>query len=169
MDIWDQPESLLADANRSMFREPLLSCRLLFGQDLDSRWLFRSQEKKRASSGGFTDHLLVRLCGHPGSISKLTDDDAFYEQAFYDNVIDFPHFGPRLEILQKYVGARKPRNVKDLWHDRRDPGQWVLIWIVLILTVVTILLSLVQIGLGACQVRLAQVQVRLAEVALKKE
>lgn len=150
MDIWNQPESALADANRSMFREALLSYRLLFGQDLDSRRLFNSQEKKRASNGGYTDRLLVQLCGHSKDICKVTDDDTFFEQAFYDSVIDFPHFGPRLEALQKYVSARKPRNIKDLWHDRRDPGQWVLIWIVLILTVVTILLSLVQIGLGAC-------------------
>ncbi|KAL8671380.1 MAG: hypothetical protein Q9168_004128 [Polycauliona sp. 1 TL-2023] len=166
MELEDQPEPLLADANRSMFREALISYRLLFGQDFRSRRLFNSQEKKRASKGGNIDHLLVQLCGHSKSISKMTDDKAFYEQAFYDSVIDFPHYGRRLEVLQTYVSARKPRNVRDVWYDRRDPEKWILIWIFLILTVVTILLSLVQIGLGACQVRLAQIQVRLAELSL---
>ncbi|KAL9039220.1 MAG: hypothetical protein Q9180_002657 [Flavoplaca navasiana] len=169
MEIWDQDESELADANRSMFREALLSYRLLFGQNFDLRSLFRSCEEKRASSDGYIDHLLVRLCGSSKDISTLTDDDTFYEQAFYDSVIDFPHYGPRLEVLQRYISARKSRNIKDLWQDRRDPERWVLIWFVLILTVVTILLSLVQIGLGACQVRLAQAQVELAKRALMEE
>lgn len=169
MDIWDEPESTLADANRSMFREALLSYRLLFGQNFDSRSLFRSQEMKRASSNGYTDQLLVRLCGSSDEIGLLTDDDTFYEQPFYDSVIDFPHFGPRLEFLQKYISTRKSGNIKDLWQDRRDPERWVLIWVVLMLTIVTIVLSLVQIGLGACQVRLAQVQVELAKRALMEE
>ncbi|KAL9035570.1 MAG: hypothetical protein Q9180_004793, partial [Flavoplaca navasiana] len=100
MEIWNQDETELADANRSMFREALLSYRLLFGQNFDSRSLFRSREEKRASSDGYIDHLLVRLCGSSKDISTLTDDDTFYEQAFYDSVIDFPHYGPRLEVLQ---------------------------------------------------------------------
>ncbi|KAL8991937.1 MAG: hypothetical protein Q9169_007517 [Polycauliona sp. 2 TL-2023] len=166
MEIEDQPQSVLADANRSMFREALLSYRLLFGQDIDSRWLFDSHEKKRASKGGYTDLLLVQLCSQSKNTSKLMNDQACYEQAFYDSVIDFPHYGRRLEILQRYISTKKSRTVKDLWYDRRDPEKWVLIWIVLMLTVVTILLSLVQIGLGVSQVRLAQVQVRLAELSL---
>lgn len=166
MDDRKFPKSTLADANRSMFREALLTYRLLFGQNFNSRRLFNKKERKRASKDGHIDQWLIRLCSSPKEISKLTGDDTFYEQAFYDSVIDFPHYGPRLEVLQKYVSAKKSRNIKDLWQDRRDPEKWVLIWIVLILTVVTILLSLVQIGLGACQVRLAQVQVKLAEMAL---
>ncbi|KAL8852064.1 MAG: hypothetical protein Q9221_002994 [Calogaya cf. arnoldii] len=169
MDIWNQPQPALAAANRSMFREALLSYRLLFGQTLDSRQLFNSQDRKRASKGGFTDRLLVQLYGHSKDISKLTDDNTFYEQAFYDSVVDFPHFGERLEVLQKYVSAKKSRNIKDLWRDRRDPEKWVLLWIVLIFTVVTIVLSMVQIFLGAYQLELAQVQVRLAELAMSKE
>ena len=169
MDDWEQPDNILANVNRSMFREALLSYRLIFGQNLDSRRLFRFQEKKRASKDGYTDQLLVRLCGNSKDISVMSEDHTLYEQAFYDSVVDFPHYGPRLEILQRYVSARKSRNIKDLWQDRRDPERWVLIWIVLMLTVVTIVLSLVQIGLGACQVRLAQVQVELAKRALVEE
>ncbi|KAL9635754.1 MAG: hypothetical protein Q9204_002506 [Flavoplaca sp. TL-2023a] len=169
MDDGKHPESVLADANRSMFREALLSYRLLFGQEFNSRQLFRIHEKKRASISGFTDQLLVRLCGSSKDIADLTDSETLFEQAFYNSFIDFPHYGHRLEVLQKYVSARKSRNIKDLWQDRRDPERWALIWFVLILTVVTIVLSLVQIGLGARQVRLAQVQVELAKRALMDE
>ncbi|KAL8842377.1 MAG: hypothetical protein Q9176_002766 [Flavoplaca citrina] len=169
IDDWRQPVSAAVDPNRSMFREALLSYRLLFGQSSDSRRLFRSHEKSRASQGGYTDQLLVRLCGQSRTIVQTTDDDTFYEQAFYDSVIDFPHYGHRLEELQRYVSARKSRNIKDLWQDRRDIERWVLIWYVLMLTIVTIVLALVQIGLGACQVRLAQVQVELAKRALVEE
>ncbi|KAL8982858.1 MAG: hypothetical protein Q9205_002759 [Flavoplaca limonia] len=169
IDDWRQPVSAAVDPNRSMFREALLSYRLLFGQSSDSRRLFRSHEKSRASQGGCTDQLLVRLCGQSRTIVQTTDDDTFYEQAFYDSVIDFPHYGHRLEELQRYVSARKSRNIKDLWQDRRDIERWVLIWYVLMLTIVTTVLALVQIGLGACQVRLAQVQVELAKRALVEE
>ncbi|KAL8888506.1 MAG: hypothetical protein Q9215_004072 [Flavoplaca cf. flavocitrina] len=169
IDDWRQPVSAAVDANRSMFREALLSYRLLFGQSSDSRRLFRSHEKSRASQGGYTDQLLVRLCGQSRTIFQTTDDDTFYEQAFYDSVIDFPHYGHRLEELQRYVSARKSRNIKDLWQDRRDIERWVLNWYVLMLTIVTIVLALVQIGLKACQVRLAQVQVELAKRALVEE
>ncbi|KAL9034748.1 MAG: hypothetical protein Q9180_005235, partial [Flavoplaca navasiana] len=100
MDDREQPDHILANANRSMFREALLSYRLIFGQNLDSRRLFRFQEKKRASKDGYTDQLLVRLCGDPKDISVMSEDETLYEQAFYDSVIDFPHYGPRLEILQ---------------------------------------------------------------------
>ncbi|KAL8882619.1 MAG: hypothetical protein Q9198_000411 [Flavoplaca austrocitrina] len=152
IDDWRQPVSAAVDPNRSMFREALLSYRLLFGQSSDSRRLFRSHEKSRASQGGYTDQLLVRLCGQSRTIVQTTDDDTFYEQAFYDSVIDFPHYGHRLEELQ-----------------RRDIERWVLNWYVLMLTIVTIVLALVQIGLKACQVRLAQVQVELAKRALVEE
>ncbi|KAL8892043.1 MAG: hypothetical protein Q9192_005669 [Flavoplaca navasiana] len=124
MDDWEQPDSILADANRSMFREALLSYRLIFGQNLNSRRLFRFQEKKRASKDGYTDQLLVRLCRNSKDISVMSEDHTLYEQAFYDSVVDFPHYGPRLENLQRYVSARKSRNIKDLWQDRRDPERW---------------------------------------------
>lgn len=156
MDAARNTIKIHADANRAMFQETLLTYRILFGQDRDARRLFRSQEKERASAGGITDPLLIRLCGDDQDIAQLTHEDIFHEQDFYDSAIDFPWYGNHLVFLQEYTSRRKARNVKDLWRDRRDPERWVLVWLVIILTVISIVLSLVQIGLGAAQVRLAQ-------------
>ncbi|KAI4224861.1 MAG: hypothetical protein L6R40_008411 [Gallowayella cf. fulva] len=144
-------EAVVAAANRSMLGETLLSYRLLFGQDAVSRAQFMDEEIKRASADGALDQLLVQLCGAKKSISSLVLDDSIREQAFYDSVFDFPFYEPRLQVLQRYTKARKSRDLRDLWHDRRDPAQWVLIWVFLTVGGITILLSVAQVGLAAAQ------------------
>ncbi|KAL8966240.1 MAG: hypothetical protein Q9183_003458 [Haloplaca sp. 2 TL-2023] len=151
--VWTRPG--ISEANRSMFREALLTYRLLFGQDTRSRALFNGEERKRAGADGNMDLLLLRLCGQKDNISSLVMDASISEQAFYDSVVDFPFFGRRLEILERYARSRKPRGLADLWYDRRDPGQWALVWVFLIVGAIAIILSLVQIGLAAAQLRVA--------------
>ena len=142
-------------ANRLMFREALLTYRLLFGQDTRSRALFNGEERKSASADGNMDLLLLRLCGQKDSVSSEVLDSSISEQAFYDTVVDFPFFGRRLEILERYSQSIKARRLRDLWYDSRDPGQWALVWVFMIVGAIAILLSLVQVGLAAAQLRVA--------------
>ncbi|KAL8783049.1 MAG: hypothetical protein Q9213_004896 [Squamulea squamosa] len=155
--------------NRSMFQETLLTYRLLFGQNRHSQWLYRTKEKKRASANGQTDPLLNRLCGDRKDISNLTEEDIFYEEAFYDSAIDFPNYEKRLTVLHNYISPRKPQNVMDLWRDRRDLERWVVIWFVIILTIVTVVQSAIQIILGGFQVKIGNAQVRLSQAQLEAQ
>lgn len=131
-------------ANKSLHREILLSYRLLFGQDKSSRGMFNNLEIKKAGVGGILDPVLVQLCGQPRQLSKIIDDDTLVEQDFYDNVVEFPFFGPELIRLQKYVRSRKPRQYLDVWRDTRDPFQWLTLWLLVIIGGLAMFFSFLQ-------------------------
>ncbi|KAL8692413.1 MAG: hypothetical protein Q9218_002564 [Villophora microphyllina] len=148
--------AIQATNHRSLFAETLLSYRLLVDQEERSRRLFNNKEIKYASFHGITDQLLIDLCGKAPCLPNLIDDQSVTEQAFYNSVWDFPHYGERLTDLEKYIKAKKPHTIVDLWYDRRDTSQWVLTWVVLMFTAATIVIGIVQIAIGAAQVHLAR-------------
>lgn len=151
----DFSKPVRAHLNQSMFRETLLSYRLLFGQDESSRRLFNSHERAKVEGLGCLDPLLVQLCGEKTSLSQLVDHGAIPEQQSYDSTIDFPFYSGRLEALEHYIRVRKPRTLIDLWHDRRDPEKWVVIWVFLIVGGIKILISILQVGIAAAQLGVA--------------
>ncbi|KAL8807447.1 MAG: hypothetical protein Q9200_004665 [Gallowayella weberi] len=155
MDHWRFEAPLVIAAHRPMFREALLSYRVLFGQDDHARALFKGEEEAKALYKGVLDPLLVRLCGSKESLSDLVVDKSIHEQEFYDCTIDIPFYGRRLNTLQMYTTTRQPRNLKDLWHDRRDPSKWALLWVALMVAGCAVVLSILQIGLVTAQLVIA--------------
>lgn len=151
MDDWSDLEHTNAKANHSLFRETLLSYRLLLGQNPRSRAWFKKEVKNIRNLHSSIDPLLVQLCGEERSLSTLVDDDRIQEQAFYDSDTDFAFYKERLEELEEYISARKVRNIRELWYDRRDPGQWVLVSVFLIVGGAAVVLSIVQVALAAAQ------------------
>lgn len=137
--------------NKSMHREVLLSYRLLFRQDNSSRALFNNQEIKEVSAGGLVDPLLVQLCGQKQQIGDILGDETLIEQDFYDNVIEFPFYGPELVRLQKYARSRKPRRYLDVWRDTRDPSQWLTLWLLVIIGGLSVLFSFLQTAASVIQ------------------
>ncbi|KAL8661629.1 MAG: hypothetical protein Q9202_005395 [Teloschistes flavicans] len=151
MDDWSDVEYSNAKANHSLFRETLLSYRLLVGQNPRSRAWFKKETKNIKMLHTSIDPLLIQLCGEKRSLSSLVSDDRIQEQAYYDSNTDFGFYKDRLEELEEYISARKVRNIKELWYDRRDPGQWVLVWVFLIVGGAAVFLSIVQVALAAAQ------------------
>ena len=111
---------------QALFREILLSFRLLFGQDKHSWQAFNASFRNVA---GITkdgdqvhDPLLVRLCG-----SKWKRERAFYRSIgapeasnHYSAMRDFPLLGARLARLQRFSEVQNPHDWKVLWYDQRD-------------------------------------------------
>ncbi|KAL8836425.1 MAG: hypothetical protein Q9170_002913 [Blastenia crenularia] len=151
MDTRFNSREKLRAANNSMHREVLLSYRLLFGQHKVSRDLFNKRENIQASSEGIMDPLLVRLCGRAENAKSLFQDNSVAEQACYDTETEFPFFGPQLVHLQKYACAGKTRRFVDVWYDRRDPAQWLLVWVVVILGSLSLVLSFFQLLVAIIQ------------------
>lgn len=147
-------------------REILLSYRLLFAQSRRSRRLV-NQQLEKLSSQGKLDPLLRTLSGAslpslrstlPRNVfphSTLTAEGMLQESDTYSAREDFPSFGYRLLILQRYSLRQQPSRVKDLWRDRRNPLQWYTFWAVVWVGGVSIVLSLLQFLIGAAQLYLA--------------
>ncbi|KAL8680265.1 MAG: hypothetical protein Q9224_006956, partial [Gallowayella concinna] len=151
----DFPKPDVGAAHRSMFRETLLSYRVIFGQHHKSRKLFKEQEQGRASAEGVVDVLLVDLCSSLRSFPDIVVDGSIDEQPFYDSNLDFPFYGERLEALQQYTRAVKARNLKEVWYDEREPEKWAVLWVAIMIGGASISLSLVQVILAAFQVAFA--------------
>jgi hypothetical protein len=171
--ISDQGQTSSFDS-KGFLQEVLLSYRLLFGQDRESRALFRETQRKRLRvNDNFGDELLDSLCSDsygswlfknsikalptafwPDSCLGLSRANESYllEQSVYSTLSDFPVLGERLLKIQKFSYRQSPSRVRDLWRDRRNPLQWYTFWAVLWVGGVTIILGLVQIGLASAQV-----------------
>ncbi|KAF2106248.1 hypothetical protein BDV96DRAFT_654810 [Lophiotrema nucula] len=96
------------------------------------------------------DPVLDALCGKYGQEYSEEQDDSFPEREVYDGS-NFPQLGQRLFELQDYITSQKPRTLKDVWNDRRDPHQAFTFWAVVIVGGATIALGLLQVVLSALQ------------------
>lgn len=93
----------------------------------------------------------------PGSLfpsSALDMYNQLQESDTYSARDDFPIFGPRLLILQRYNMRQQPSRVRDLWRDRRNPLQWYTFWAVLWVGGVSIVLAVLQVLVGVAQIYL---------------
>jgi len=150
----------------NLFREILLSYRMIFGQDDRSWKAFKNMipllEEQRGRSSWETtwdcDPLLSVLCGSSckdKEIRQLYDDiDANEPASFYDPNKEFPFFGRRLLKLQQLIKHHQPHDVRSLLNDRRDVAAWYNLrtnQLLAIFGCVTILLMLVSLSLQVWQ------------------
>lgn len=152
----------------SAHREILLSYRLLFAQSRRSRRLMNHQLEDLRSEGKL-DPLLKLLVGTslpslrstlPRDVfphSTLTAEGTLQESDTYSAREDFPSFGYRLLILQRYNLRQQPSRVKDLWRDRRNPLQWYTFWAVVWVGGISIILGLLQLLVGVAQLYFAAI------------
>ncbi|KAI1276949.1 hypothetical protein F5Y07DRAFT_118024 [Xylaria sp. FL0933] len=148
--------------SKSLNQEIILSYRLLFGQDSMSRPIF----KQMSASQRLEDPLLSLLCtkGVGKHIYSLPSHywpaacryhmDAggrLREQSTYSLNTDFPLLADRLEIMQTYMNSQKASRKRDMYRDRRNAGEWLASWPVLMLALVALLLSFLQLVVGAVQ------------------
>ncbi|KAJ2993996.1 hypothetical protein NUW58_g1672 [Xylaria curta] len=152
--------------SKAIHREVLLSYRLLFAQAPKSRALIKQYIYRYSrDTGKDIDPFLVALCTTPLSRlrhkmpvandlfpdSTLSIDGEFEESDTYSAMDDFPVFGHRLQLLQRYNLRQQPSKVKDLWRDRRNPLQWYTFWMVLWVGGAAIIISLLQLAVSAAQ------------------
>jgi hypothetical protein len=135
---------------RSYLVEVLLSYRLLLGQNTRSRRLFREQELEKARCMDQLDPLLSALCGEK-DVGDVGVGELLRERGVYNAPTNFPHLGPRLMELQDYSTSQRPRNIKEVWNDGRDPERLLTFRAVIIVGGISIGLSFLQLLVGVAQ------------------
>jgi hypothetical protein len=128
-----------------LLHEILLSYRLLFGQDKNSRRLFQSMAVFKGESS--EDYLLTELCDS----KTLALPTLCKEREFYRLSRDFPILRSRIAVLQQQMTNLKPRGWREIWKDKRDSAQWYTFWAVIIFGGSGIVLSFIQAVLQALQ------------------
>jgi hypothetical protein len=108
---------------QDLYREVLLTYRVVFGQDKKSWKAWRRYYSKEI--GRFNpetaDPLLKSLCGKDyRDESTYSDIQAPDIGQQYNSQDDFPFFGDRLIKIQQFVLKKNPSDWKTLWNDRRD-------------------------------------------------
>ena len=136
-------------------REVILSFRLLFGQSVKSRKLFR--HVFTAAMAPFTqpDTLLAYLCTEkqlPVASSQQAGSWMPKDKTAYYPARDFPVLYKRVELIAKELGRSKPKSVGGLLRDRRDTLQFWTFWLVAIFGGVSIILSIIQVALQGIQI-----------------
>ena len=124
-----------------LLQHVLLSYRLLFGQDKNSREVFRSLWPFARIATEGCDQLFLQLCGRrrlPDCGFELEERDE------YDLIDDFPHLRSKLVRLSSYASVKKPQSIQQLWADRRNSPAWLAFWSVLMFGSIGIFLALVQ-------------------------
>lgn len=145
-----EDEEYLTNA-ANMYREILLSYRVLFGQQRASWRLYRSENNGRAASG--EEDLLVRLCGSNWAEEPLYDEiDAPPAKNVYSARYDFPFYGERMVELHQFVELLSPHDWRTLWYDRRDLAKFWTVWAVILFGMVATILALLGVLLAAAQV-----------------
>ncbi|RDW64276.1 hypothetical protein BP5796_10778 [Coleophoma crateriformis] len=128
--------------------EVLCSYRLIFGQHRAS---YETFVKIRPS--GFRDPLLETLCGKSCIKHDFYDElEAGASKNVYSASSDFPLIGRRILVLQDYMNAQNPSDLRTLWYDKRDILRWYTFWAVVVVGGVSILLSIISTVLTAVQV-----------------
>lgn len=126
--------------------EVLSSYRLLFGQDRRARKLYRTICSKIPSP---RDPLLDVLCSK-ATMPSWDGQESFPERDVCDGR-NFPQLGLKLLELQAYITDQRPRALKDVWNDRRNPHEAFTFWAVVLIGGATIVLGVLQIILSALQ------------------
>ncbi|KXX82640.1 hypothetical protein MMYC01_201086 [Madurella mycetomatis] len=135
-------------------REVLLSFRLLFGQSVKSRKLFRQVFTPAVAPFPQPDTLLGYLCTErqlpttlaPASNWMPKDKSAYYAAR------DFPVLYRRVELIARELERSRPRSVGGLLRDRRDTLQFWTFWLVAVFGAVSIALSMIQVILQGIQI-----------------
>jgi hypothetical protein len=113
--------------SESLFREILLTYRVLFGQDESSFRAFQRSRSGQCAPPG-SDPMLPILCERiwtsPKAQDVYRDIDSSAVQDTYDSIADFPIMGQKLLALQQFVKEYHPRTLTALLRDRRDPTAW---------------------------------------------
>ena len=139
-----------ADEISQLLREILISYRLLFGQLKQGRKLFKRLRPFGELDKRSQDRLLFELCGQ----EKCHASVLRFQRDIYSLADDFPMLRAKVAALDKFLSQRKPRTWKQLWHDKRDGGQWFTFWAVLIVGGVGLVLAFVQVVLQILQLAL---------------
>jgi len=144
----DNPQWASEPEISQLLIEILISYRLLFGQNKESRKVFKQ------IGSHMDDITLQQLC----SSKEPLFPELFKERDFYRLKRDFPVLRSRLAILSHQMSSMKPRGWKELWkdkrdsaQDKRDSAQWLTFWAVIVIGGAGILLSLIQVLLQAVQ------------------
>ncbi|KAJ9490273.1 hypothetical protein VN97_g2978 [Penicillium thymicola] len=154
----------------SLYREVLLSYRLLFGQSSHSRDIASELLEQANKPSGEIDPFLLTICSASVTQSRFlrrfrksripvelfpTSNIDLYnsliESDTYSARDDFPHFGTRLLTVQQYNLKQQPSRIRDLWRDRRNPLQWYTFWAVLWVGGISIFLSIFQLAAAIVQ------------------
>lgn len=97
-----------------------------------------------ANYDGFRDPLLDVLCGTKEIPVKYGLKGYFRDRGVYDLPIAFPYLGRQLADLRKHNMEQHPRELSELWKDRRNPVQFFAFWATIIIGGLSLFLSLVQ-------------------------
>lgn len=85
---------------------------------------------------------------HISYLLELSRSTSLDEMERYSS---YPIFGQRLRELQKYMEKQKPKNLRQLWQDRRDTvGYWAF-WAVIVVGGLSVLLALISIAISSAQ------------------
>lgn len=117
--LWACPEEVT-----QLLREVMLSYRLLFGQNKQSRKLFGQQSMRRQTG---SDGFLHQLCAK----SRMATEGMVRDKESYRLTCDFPILRQRIAILQHQLSHVKPRGWRAIWSDRRNSVQWYTFWAVI--------------------------------------
>ncbi len=131
-----------------LLHETLLSYRLLFGQNKQSRKLYKKLDPFACIPPEGRDLLLSSLCGQKSfSMAQVVSD-----QDFYDLNRQFPVLRSRIANLHRLLSASQPRGWNELWRDKRDSAGWYTFWVVLVFGGIALLLSALQVVLQIVQI-----------------
>lgn len=155
-------------SGQALFKEILLSYKLLFADDRRARTIYCKKERERAqlARGTPDEPCLDNLCGmnfpRKASLSIFGSPLTIS----YSKGADFPLLADRLSELQSYISSQQPNRLTALWHDRRNLLSWYTFWAVLIFGVMGIACSIIQTALAVVQTAIAwkTYQAQLASV-----
>ncbi|CAK7200405.1 hypothetical protein SEUCBS139899_003100 [Sporothrix eucalyptigena] len=129
-------------------QEVLVSFRLLFGQSVKSRKVFREVYRQTEAPYHQPDTLLARLCSEKCSeVPMLPPDRSIYYAAR-----DFPVLYRRIELLADELKGAKPTSLRDLINDRRDTLQFWTFWLISVFGGISIFMGIIQIILQVIQI-----------------
>lgn len=135
---------------RGYLKELLMSYRLLFGQEKDTRRIFRYKEQRRVAirQPDTYDPLLEIFC----SRKRLDPAYEILDREASRLHRDFPYLRCRIAVLKRELSAKKARTWRDLWRDNRDTSSWYTFWAVIFFGGIGTILAIVQTILAALQV-----------------
>lgn len=107
----------------------------MFGQDEDSWKAFASDYYGgllRRRDPRDCDPLLLDVCGRDWSkVDIYHDISAPLVKTSYFAEVDYPLFGEKLLLLQRFTLAESPVSLRTLYRDRKDFRFWVLLTVIL--------------------------------------
>ncbi len=130
-------------------REILISYGVIFGRAKRSRRAFERMTEQwiqeQYQGTGIPDAFLKDICTNPwetSTISGILETPTI--KSTYSATKDLPFLGSRLLILQDYMNAQNPSDLRFLLHDRRDILRFYTFWAVVVLGVFATVLGFFQ-------------------------